>query len=191
MRRSALLVVSLLATAACTSTRPVAEKRPAEPARPVGGGTSANPAEQWILAFPNTSAPAGISEIIPASADEVYAQLAEAYAAAGIEVAVANSRERTLGNEDFRATRRLGRTALTEYVNCGEELSLTGSMAASKAMRLSVLSTVTPSGESCRLSTRVQAAVTTGERGGAVICQSTGALETTIARTVKLRLLRS
>ncbi len=167
---------------------PTGRERDARAAHPCPGR---HPSEQYITSFPNAPGSAGVSEIIPASADAVYAGLDEAYAAAGIEVAAANSRERTMGNADFRATRRLGGSPLTDFVKCGEELSLTGSMATSKPVCLSVLSTVTPSGEASRLTTRVQAAVSTGERGGAILCQSTGALEAAISRGVKLALLRS
>jgi len=190
MLRSALLLVSFGAAAACSSSRSPGDAAPAPSRRVTAPGTTADPVAQWIASFPNAPSTEGVSEIIPAPADEVYARLDEAYAAAGIEVTSASSRERTLGSPDFRVTRRLGTTRLTDYVLCGDEMSLAGRLSASNPVRFSVMSTVTPSGESSELTTRVQAAVTTGERAGAILCQSTGRLEAAIARAVKLDLFK-
>jgi len=147
------------------------------------------PGDRWLAETPDTRAETAVSEVIPVTADEVYAVLDEAYASVGIEVGSASAGERKMGNTYFTATRRLGSRLVSEYVRCADN-PLGGSMADTKPVRFSVLSTVTPMQESSRLSTRVQASTATGERGGALLCTSTGLLETAIARAVKLRLVQ-
>jgi hypothetical protein len=186
LRHSAAALL-VLGCAACASAPPSAEERPT-PARIGAGGTITNPAEQWV-ATPHTTSEAGVSEQIPASADEVYAALPVAYAAAGIEVGTAVARTRTLGNTDFSATRRLGSRLVAGYVRCAEN-PLGGSMEDTRPVRFSVLSTVTPEGESTRLTTRVQATTRASERSGAIVCRSTGLLEAHLATQVKLALVR-
>ncbi|CAA9372557.1 MAG: hypothetical protein AVDCRST_MAG68-5665 [uncultured Gemmatimonadetes bacterium] len=147
------------------------------------------PGDRWLAETPDARAETAVSEVIPVAADEVYALLDEAYASLGIEVASASAGERKMGNTYFTATRRLGPRLVSEYVRCADN-PLGGSMADTKPVRFSVLSTVTPLAESSRLSTRVQASTATGERGGALLCTSTGLLEAGIAREVKLRLVQ-
>jgi hypothetical protein len=147
------------------------------------------PGDRWLAETPDGRAETAVSEVIPVAADEVYAVLDEAYASLGIEVGAASASERKMGNTYFTATRRLGSRLVSEYVRCSDT-SLGGSMADTKPVRFSVLSTVTPLEESSRLSTRVQASTATGERGGALLCTSTGLLEAAIARAVKLRLIK-
>ncbi len=177
-----ILTAGLLALGACAPSGSGAAEPTAAPGPRV-------PGDRWLAETPDTRAERAVSEVIPLTADEVYALLPAAYAAVGIEVASASAAERKLGNTYFTATRRLGRRPVSEYVRCADN-PMGGSMADTKPVRLSVLSTVTPMDESSRLSTRVQASTATGERGGALLCSSTGLLETAIAREVKLRLVR-
>lgn len=178
----------LLAASACAPARPTAVDQPVPTA---AGSTSRTLSERVYSSLPATTESGGVSETLAVAADTLYSVLDEAYAALGIEVRTASSRDRTMGNTSFTATRRVGNRPLTEYVRCSGD-ALGGSLAsATKPVRISVLTTVTPAGESSRLTTHVVATTSASERAGDVPCTSTGMLEEAISAAAKRAILQA
>lgn len=125
---------------------------------------------------------------IAARPDSVFAALAVAYQEVGIAVGTSDPNSRTAGNTQVRATRRLGRTSLSTYLDCGHTPA--GNAAAdSRPIRLSVLSTAEPAGEGSQLSTVIQA-FQISESGETLPCFTTGVLEAAIATAVQRKLGR-
>lgn len=123
---------------------------------------------------------------VAARADTVFGMLAAVYPELGIEVAHVDRKARSLGNVSFRRTSRLGRLPLAEVVRCGTT-GLGTSTSETYRVSLSVVSTVSGSGESSVLETRVDGAASPNGFSSYVQCTSTGLLERTIARAVQLR----
>ena len=124
---------------------------------------------------------------LPVSADRAFAIMPLVYEQIGLKINTAVSDSRTIGVNAAR-TRRIGKEPLSRYLSCGMDATGT-SLADSYAVSLTVLSRVTPSGTTGSvLSTQVIATATPmATSGNAVTCQSTGALESLIARTAVLR----
>lgn len=127
---------------------------------------------------------------IQGTADDVFRALPEAYRTAGLEVVTSDPPNRTAGNTQIRVRRNLGRQPLSAYLDCGTS-GLSGPAADAYPVRLSVVSTVTPSGSTSQLRTVVRAAYVTAEQSGTTPCNTTGALETAIARAVQLQVVRT
>ncbi len=124
---------------------------------------------------------------VPATADRVFAVLSRVYEQVGLKVNTAVSDSRTIGVSAAR-TRRVGKEPLSRYLSCGTDVTGT-SLADSYSVTLTVLSRVTPAGPAASLlSTRVSAtAAPMATSGNPVTCESTGALESLIARTAVVR----
>lgn len=189
MIRSTSSAVLLLALAACASTGSSAS-----------GGASVAESQRNTTLITSVDA-TGRSTVIPittysgggaapvrveASADSVFAVLSHVYPSIGIPVGTSDPGNRTIGNTQVRATRRLGNTAISDYVDCG--VTGLGRQAADVyPVRLAVISTVTPEGQASQVQTRVQAVYVTGEQSGTNPCTTKGTLEALIARTATLR----
>jgi hypothetical protein len=112
MRR--LVPVALLVLAACSS----ASSRPGEaiPGRsqtaavrdPTGGALRINPGEGAATAT------------IAAPLDAVWKSLPAVFDSLGIPVNSLDQSTRSFGNAGFKLTKRLGKTALSEYIDCGK-----------------------------------------------------------------------
>lgn len=126
---------------------------------------------------------------VDAAPQAVFQVLGDAYRDVGIEVKTIDAPKMTAGNTQVQARRRLGNSSISAYLDCGQT-GLSGPAADVYPVRMSVLSTVVPSGTTSRLSTVVQAVFATAEQSGTTPCTSTGTLEATIARAVQLRLVR-
>lgn len=126
---------------------------------------------------------------IEGTPDKVFGVLGDAYRQFGITLATTDPPNRTAGNTQLRVRRTLGGKPLSTYLDCGIA-GLTGPAADTYPIRLSVVSTVTPSGTASQLRTVVRAAYVTAEQSGTTPCNSTGALETAIARAVQLQAIR-
>jgi hypothetical protein len=126
---------------------------------------------------------------IEGTPDKVFAVLADAYQQFGIPLATSDPPNRTAGNTQLRVRRTLGGKSLSDYLDCGIA-GLSGPAADTYPVRLSVVSTVIPAGTASQLRTVVRAAYITAEQSGTTPCNSTGALETAIARAVQMQVLR-
>lgn len=186
MTRSTVSALVLFALSSCATAGTTATEQ-AAPRRTITTVTNTNAAGQTtttaLTTYTTAAAPATI-QAVPAA---VFAVLGEVYSAIGIEVGTVDAPTRTMGNTQFRATRRLRNEPLSRYVDCGGN-SMGASLANTRPVRISILSTVTPQGTSSQLRTVVEASTTTAEQSGGIPCTSTGELEASIARMVALRL---
>ncbi len=123
--------------------------------------------------------------VVPA--DRAYAFLPLVYEQIGLKVNTAVSDSRTIGVNAAR-TRRVGKEPLSRYLSCGTDVTGTP-LADSYGVTLTVMSRVTASGTAASvLSTQVLAtAAPMAVSGTTVTCQSTGALESLIAKMLTLR----
>ena len=119
---------------------------------------------------------------LPATPDKAFAVLPTVYEALGVPVNVVQSDARTFGALNARMPRRLGKAAMSQYVDCG--INATGSPNADVyAVTATVLSRVAPAegGRGSTVSTQVSAtARPLTVSGGIVQCASTGRLEAAI-----------
>jgi type IV pilus biogenesis protein CpaD/CtpE len=184
---AAVLFATLAACASAGTRQPGTE--PAE--RTVTMVTTTNAAGQTTTTPVTTYADVGMRPVeIHGTADNVFRVLPEAYRTLGMEVVTSDPPNRTAGNTQIRVRRNLGRQALSTYLDCGTS-GLSGPAADAFPIRLSVVSTVTPSGTTSQLRTVVRAAYVTAEQSGTTPCNTTGALESAIARAVQLQLVRT
>lgn len=125
---------------------------------------------------------------IAASPDDAWRALPEVFQALEIPVENIDSGRRTLGNRQHSVRRRLAGKALAQYLNCGS--SMTGPIASSHEIQLSVLAQVLPGeGGASRLQTRVEGSARSpqGASVASVHCGTTGRLETRIAELLNRR----
>jgi len=185
-----LTFAALLATlAACASAgNPDPGAEPAERVTTMVTTTSAS--GQTTTTPVTTYTDPGMRSVeIQGTPDNVFRVLPAAYKALGMEVVTSDPPNRTAGNTQIRARRNLGSQSLSYYLDCGTS-GLSGPAADIYPVRLSVVSTVTPTGSTSRLRTVVRAAYATAEQSGTTPCNTTGALESAIARAVQLELVR-
>ena len=185
---SSTLALALLA--ACASTGTSSGGDGPQTRRETTMVTSVNASGQTtVIPITTYTDIGGRSVDIGASADEVFRVLGEAYTDVGIEVKTIDAARRVAGNTQLQLRRRLGRANLSAYVNCGQT-GIGGPTADTYPLRVSVLTTVEPSGDASRVRTVVQAAYVASEQSGTTPCTSTGELEALLARAVQLRLTR-
>lgn len=142
------------------------------------------------ISVPITTYSAGSRAVeVSASADTVFAVLDEVYEQLGIPVGTMDPPNRTAGNSQIRARGRLGKEPMSSYLDCGEA-GLRGPAANTHPVRLSVLTTVTPSGAASLVRTVVKGVYSAPEQGGATACTSTGRLEAAILNGTTLRVAR-
>lgn len=184
-------LVAALAACASTGTPASGERTDNEQKRTTTYVTTVLASGQTVTVPVTTYSEVGGRTVeVQASPQAVFQVLGEAYRDVGIEVGTIDAEKMTAGNTQVQARRKLGRSAISAYLDCGQT-GLSGPAADMYPVRISVLSTVVPSGESSRLSTNVQAVFATAEQSGTTPCTSTGTLEATIARAVQLRLART
>ena len=122
--------------------------------------------------------PESTTAVIPASPDEVWKALFDAYEAVGIQVEHADTQNRIMGNRQFRIRRSLGDARASEYFDCGQTVS---GMPAADAYRIqaTVTTQVVPAEGGTQLVTAVGAKgrALQGTSTGEVRCATTGRLE--------------
>jgi hypothetical protein len=129
---------------------------------------------------------------VPAPRREVWEHLTRAWEEVGLPEPVVDRSGYSLTVTNYAVTRRLGRTSMSNYLNCGS--SLTGPIADTHRITLSVRTILEPaSPDTTEVHTRVDA-VATPTAGGSTassVCSSRGVLEAQIASRVKYHLAAS
>ena len=122
--------------------------------------------------------------VVPLPAARAWLLLPGAYEAVGLPIGQLETERRRLGSGTLRLQGRLGRTRLSDYVDCG---TITGGMRAADthAVTLQAVTVVAPAEDTTR-STVLTTVVATGRptsvsSGGSINCPTTGRLERRIA----------
>jgi len=193
MTRTSLSAALLVALSAC-ATAPREGEAPSAPreqtTRSTQMITTVDAAGRTTVIPITTTSFSGAREVeVQASADDVFRVLGEAYTDLGMTVGTIDPPNRTTGNANFAARGKLGRTDISNYLDCGQT-GLRGPAANVFPVRMSVLTMVVPNGQTSRVRTLVSGAYAAAEASGNVGCTSTGELEGAISRAVQLRLAR-
>lgn len=188
-RRSAAAFLTLSALTACSGGGGV-ETTPAPAANPTtvrvtGSGGSATAINLSMV----DDGPGVLSRTVAGSVDDVFAALPAVYDSLGIPLTDRDASTHIVGNSGFNTRRRLGKTPLGRYFDCG---STQGAPSVdSYDIHLSVLSKVQP-GPSAGLSTITTIVEVLGRpaafSGEYVRCSTNGVLEQRIVDAVKARL---
>lgn len=129
-----------------------------------------------------TSATATSDLAIAAAPAKAFAALPTVYEALGVPVNTVLSDASTFGAREMRMPRRLGKTALSQYIDCG--VGPTGSPNADVyAVTMTVLSRVAPAGDAAKSTVTTQLSATARPitvAGNTIQCSSTGRLESAI-----------
>jgi hypothetical protein len=193
---SAACVVAALLLAACASS----SKRTASP-RPSGGiydptagmintaRIESGATTQEIATTNTPSAPTQLDLAVPP--ERAFQALLGAYESLGIQVNVVQTNTRTLGARDMRAVRRLGKTPLSRYLDCGQDMA-SGALADTYVVSLTAVTRVVAAdAERSTLVTQVSAgARPVNISGGIVRCGTTGRLEQEINKAAALAAVR-
>jgi hypothetical protein len=159
---------------------------------------TANPPQQTVSIRSQTSGSAGL-RIVPgggpnvlkvgASIDRVWGALSAVYDSLPVPVALLERRNHVIGNEGFKVRRRLGKTALSKYLECGQ--SQMEPNADEYEITLAVLSRAVASDSQTTIVTTTVKASAKGLQfaGQFSQCTSTGALETRLQLLLKNALL--
>ena len=132
-----------------------------------------------------TSVPPNARATIPVPPARVFDVLKAVYDELGIPSATSDMANRRIGNTNFFKTRKLGNTAISVYLHCGE--SLTGNIADSYRIYFSIISEVRPDAKGA---SELETAVTgyarnlEGTSSDPIACGSTGQLEDRIQKGV-------
>lgn len=154
---------------------------------------AARPAQQTtgimgagLLAVSNGTAPDEAT--LPFSADAVWKVLPAVFDSVGIPLTTLDQTRKTIGNEGMKIRQRLGKTALSRYIDCGN--TQIGPNADSYDVFLSVLTTVTPKGaNAAAITTVVDAKARPATYNQAYAdCATRGGIELRITELVKARL---
>ena len=185
--RAAASLLAALALSACSGGGGV-ETAPAPAANPTtvrvtGSGGSA------ITMSMVDDGPGVLSRTVAGSVDDVFTALPAVYDSLGIPLTDRDAATHIVGNSGFNTRRRLGKTPLGRYFDCG---STQGAPSVdSYDIHLSVLSKVQP-GSSAGLSTITTIVEVMGRpaafSGEYVKCSTNGVLEQRIVDGVKARL---
>ena len=148
-----------------------------------GAQGTAGMSELTLTSTPNVS-----SVTMTATADEVWKAMIGVYADLGIEVTELNPSARTLGNQQLKVRRRLGKVSLTKYIDCGSTQG--GLSAETYEVLLNVTSQVQALSPN---STRVTTNFSSMARPVSIsseyrTCASTGALEKAFGDMLRIRL---
>jgi hypothetical protein len=130
----------------------------------------------------------GVVASLAAAPDKVHQALVVAYTDLGVPATIVNPSDGLVAAIDRLALRRLGQTALSRYLSCGE--TITGSRADQDRIVLSVVSRAKPDGPGrTRVETRV-VAMATDVSGTAtrIPCTTTGQLEARLHSAAKAKL---
>ena len=194
MRRVASCLPVMILAAACAS----------------GGASSGANVEPEAVVVQNTqniiqtggqnsmSIGSGMTTVVQASttrvniaADKLFGVLPATYESIGIPVSTMVSKDRMLGNLEFKARARIGSLQMRRLLDCGTQLGEPNSD--SYQITMSVSSEVKDNGDgSSTLATLVQATGRPVQFNGAdVRCTSFGELEKRIATTAQIKLAES
>jgi hypothetical protein len=158
---------------------------------------TANPPQQTVSIRSQTLAGPGSAglRIVPgggpnvlkvgASIDRVWRALSAVYDSLPVPVALLERRNHVIGNEGFKLRRRLGKTALSKYLECGQ--SQMEPNADEYEITLAVLSRAVASDSQTTIVTTTVKASAKGLQfaGQFSQCTSTGALETRLQLLLK------
>jgi hypothetical protein len=111
MRGTAVLALALLTACASSNPAPAHTTRATETIRVVGGSGA--------LTLTTTGTSTASVGTIQSPIDRVWAVLPAAFDAVGIPVGSVDAKTHSIGNEGFKARRRLGSTSLSRYFDCG------------------------------------------------------------------------
>ena len=131
---------------------------------------------------PNAKAP------IPVAPGRAFDALKAVYAELGVPPATSDPATGQVGNPNFWKTRRLGKEAISTYLNCGDTFN--GAAADNYRVYISLISMVRPDGRGgSELETAFSALAQNmeGTAGDRVACGTTGRLEEQIRRSLLLK----
>jgi hypothetical protein len=108
--------------------------------------------------------------------DSVLLALRAAYAGLGIEPSFWDPDHGMVGNRQFVRTRRMAGAPMSTFISCGN--TLTGDAADSYRITMSLVSQVTPVGDSSKIDTQLVASASDmASNKGTVPCETAGSLE--------------
>jgi len=118
--------------------------------------------------------------------DSLWVRIPDALRDVGLPLPVMDAAIRTALVENHTVMRTLGTERLSRFLDCGSDI--TGYVADTHRIRLTVRSWLEPEGRNTRLHTRVEATATSVEgRPGRITCSSRGELEYRIAQALRAR----
>lgn len=119
----------------------------------------------------------------------VWAVLPSVYDSLSIPLTDLDANKHLIGNSGMKAYKTLGKTSLTQYLDCGKTQGFAS--AETYEIQLSVLTQAAPDGDGSTIATLVEAAGRPlAFSGGYTRCTSTGALENRLADLLRVRLQR-
>src|SRR5688572_13230823 len=182
MRRSFAAFAVVATASACSATR--TDPTPPPPA----ATTRIETGSGQTVTLPTGAEAVAARSVIAAPVAAVWSALPAAYEALGIRVELVNSTSLRMGNESFRARRRIGELPMVRLLSCG------GTIGAPNAetfdITLYVVSQLTTGASSgTTLATVVQGVGKSPNFGGnEVSCTSTGAIERRIEEGVRSKI---
>src|SRR5258708_6566884 len=108
-----LVILMCVAAAGCASTGNVAQSTPPLETVRIQGGAGGG----ITLATVHEAAANGAA--VPFAMDPAWLALRTVYDSLGIALATVDNRNHMMGNPNMKIRRRLGNTALSKYINCG------------------------------------------------------------------------
>ncbi len=179
--RSALLVLFLTAACASSQTNPPVELT-------AGSQRISNPNGTGTTIGGPVAAQVGIAARFTSPPDSVFAALQAVYKELGVPLTVLDPVGRSIGNQSFRARRRLAGVPMQTYLDCGGSSGQPN--AETYDISLSLLSYVAVDGKNVTLVTRISA---TGNdpafgRANSIGCSTTGELEKRIETAARGKL---
>ena len=177
----ALVIFSMAAFAACASSGVSSSRPSTETVRVMGTGGGA------LEMRANSS---GLSTLIQAPIAQVCRVLPAAYDSVGVGVTMIDAKQHLLANEGLKARQKLGRAALSRYINCGA--TQIGPNADSYDVYATVKTKLEDNGDSTtKITTLFESAARPVQFSGDYSrCTTTGALEARIAEIIKLRVMK-
>ena len=149
-----------------------------------------DPPQRTIISIPGYAAPVlldtiGVPREIDAPAPRAFAALVLAYEALRIPVRLRDTTRRYIGNLHYVKMRELGGTAMSRYIECGNDM--TGARADKYRVHLAIVSridSIAPGKSRLKSSVIAGAEDVMGTSIYPIPCGSTGALESRIAQLV-------
>lgn len=177
----ALAIVSMAAVAACASSGVSSSRPSTETVRVMGVGGGQ---------LEMRSSSAGLSTTIGAPIAQVWRVLPAAYDSVGVGVTMIDQKEHLLANEGLKTRQRLGKAALSRYINCGA--TQIGPNADSYDVYATLKTKLDDNGDSTtKITTLFESAARPVQFSGDYSrCTTTGALEARIAEIIKLRVMK-
>lgn len=183
MRSTAILSFAVLA--ACSSHAPPAASPSTGGTVRVTGGTNAGNTVSSMRTGDRNDL---YVDTLWVPLDRVWRVMPAVYNALEIQITTFDAEKNTIGNAGMKVYRRLGKTPLTRYLDCGR--TQIGQSAESYDIQMSVLTRLTPvdSGRTV-VSTNIEAAGRPMQfAGGETQCRTKGALEGELLLVLKARL---